>query len=268
MSTLFPFPTGLYRAIGEEPVTVVAHDDNGAPTVVCVSADSAGERAVALVLLEDSPGSFVVSHGHRYFPDGRIEAYDPARPWYAGELRLAFDMEWVTLGPQPRVHVFAHTEQEWECARQVMKHLLQLERLSPLSYVESDHTGQDQGLFAQDVDGTPHGPGLVALIRESAYCMQNDLGEPPEWNEEEIHEEEYDNTGWEEEEEVYADEASWEEEERSDERWTEEAKLAEAAAPKDQCEELIQELSTQTSRRITTALTRWWEGSIISKRLP
>src|SRR5579883_3016211 len=246
MSTSFPFPTGLYRAIGEEPVTVVAHDDDGAPTIVCVFADSAGERAIALVLLEDSPDSFVVSHGHRYFPDGRVEAYDPTRPWYAGELRLTFDMEWVTLGPQPRVHVFAHTEQEWECARQAMKHLLQLERLSPLSYIESDHTGQDQGLFAQDVDGTPHGPGLVALIRESAYRIQNDLGEPLEWNEEE-----YDNAGW-------------EEEERSDERWTEETELAEAAAPEDQCEELIQELSAQTSRRITTALTWWWEGDTIS----
>src|SRR5581483_641387 len=81
MSLSLPFPTGLYRAIGENQVAVVAHDDEGVPTAVCVFADSAFERAAALVLLENRPDSFVVSHGHRYSPGGRVEVYDPSQPW-------------------------------------------------------------------------------------------------------------------------------------------------------------------------------------------
>ncbi len=215
----FPFPTGLYRVFGEDSITVVAHNDDGTPTVVCVSTDSAFDRAAALVLLENHPDSFVVSHGHRYSPDGHAEIYDPARPLYAGELHLTFDVEWVTLGPQPQVHVFAHSEHEWECARQALKHLLQLGRLSPLSYVESDHSGRDQGVFASSVDAKPHGPGMVALIRESAYRVQNDLCDPPERDEEEIYEvAEDDEASWEEdEEEIYAVEADWEDEDLSGE---------------------------------------------------
>lgn len=191
MPNSFPFPTNLYRAIGEDPITVVAHDYDSEPTVVCVRSLSAFDRAAALVLLEKNPESFVLSDGLRFFPDGQSEPYDPAQPHYAGELRLSFDMEWVELGPQARVHVFAHTEQEWKDARQALKHLFQLGRLSPLSYVESDHTGQDQGVFARTVDGKPHGPGMVALIREATYCVQNDLCELPdvgEVDEEEIRE--------------------------------------------------------------------------------
>lgn len=272
MSLSFPFPTGLIRAIGEEPVTVVAHDGDGEPTVVCVRTTSAFDRAAALVLLEKNPESFVLSDGLRFSPDGHVESHDPARPHYAGELRLSFDVEWVELGPQPRVHVFAHTEQEWEDARQAMAHLFQLGRLSPLSYVESDHTGQGQGVFAQNVDAKPHGPGLVALIREAAYGVQNDLYESPdvgEVDEEEIREdairlqdERSDDDDWEEDDdwdEAYADEEDgWEEEERPGERWTEEEEQTETAAD----EEFI-----QISQRTTSALARWWKGGSIVKRL-
>ncbi len=197
----FPFPTNLYRAIGEGQVTVVAHDDDGAPTVVCVFAESAFERAAALVLLEHNPASFVVSHGLRYSPGGSVQPYDPSQPWYAGELPMCFDVEWVTPGPQPRVYVFTHTEQEWVNARQAMKHLLQLGRLFPWSYLEGNHTNQDQGLSAQNLDGKPHNPGLVAMYREAAYCIQNDLcernDEAEDWRDEEVEEMDED---WREEE--------------------------------------------------------------------
>ncbi|HEU5380006.1 MAG TPA: hypothetical protein VFV38_31675 [Ktedonobacteraceae bacterium] len=174
MSSSFPFPIGLYRAIGEDQVTVVAYDDNGAPTAVCVFADSAFQRAAALVLLENSPESFVVSHGQRYSPDGRIEVYEPSRPWYAGELHLLFDVEWVELGSQPWIYVFTHTEQEWVTARLAMKHLLSVGRLSPRSYLEGDHAGFDQGLSAKNLDGNLHGPGLVAQFRDAAIRIQNE----------------------------------------------------------------------------------------------
>ena len=174
MPISFPFPTGLSRAISEDQMMVVAHDEDGVPTVVCVFADSAVERAAALVLLENNPDSFVLSHGHRCAPGGRVEAYDPTRPWYVGELHLLFDVEWVELGPQPWVYVFTHTEQEWETARQAMKHLLQLGRLSSRSYLEGDHAGFDQGLSAKDLDGKPHGPGLVAHFRDAAIRAQNE----------------------------------------------------------------------------------------------
>jgi hypothetical protein len=267
MSSSFPFPVGLYRALGEDQVTVVAHDVDGAPAAVCVFADSAFERAAALVLLEDSPDSFVVSHDHRYFPDGRVEAYDPLRPWYAGELCLMFDMEWVTLGPQPRVHVFTHTAQEWECARQAMKHLLQQSRLSPRSYLEGDHAGFDQGLSAQDLEGRLHGPGLVAQFRDAAIRAQNeeDGSEFPAdmfllsvleakarrgLRARELDEED---ERWEED---------LDEEERSDEE-----ELAETPADGAQREEAIREVTFQTSRHILSALARWRRGGKMFKRL-
>lgn len=174
MSNPFPFPTNLYRAIGKDPITVVAYEDDGVPAAVCVLATTTFERHAALVLLENSPASFVVSHGLRYSPDGRVEAYDPARPWYAGELQMEFEVEWVELGPQPQIYVFAHSQEEWEAARQAMKHLLHLGRLSPDSYLEGDYAGYDQGLSAQDLDGMPHGPGLVAQFRDAAIRAQND----------------------------------------------------------------------------------------------
>lgn len=185
-------------------------------------ADSAFERAVALVLLENSPDSFVVSHGRRYAPDGRVEAYDPAQPWYAGELPLLFEVEWVELGPQPRIYVFAHTEQEWETARLAMKHLLHLGRLSPRSYLEGDYTGDDQGLSARDLDGKPHGPGLVAQFRNAAIRAQNEeegsefdadlfvlfMLEAKERREQYARERDEEDDGWDEEEED------------SEEKWT------------------------------------------------
>ncbi len=171
--TTFPFPTGLYRVFGENPITVIGHDHDGKPTTVCVCVHSPGDRAVALALLESNPESIVVSHGLRYAPDGSVQPYEPCRPSYAGELHLQFDVEWVTLGPRPRVYVFTHTEQEWENARQALRHLLDLGRLSKQSYLEGDHTGNDQGLSAQNLDGKPHGPRLVAQFREAAMCAQN-----------------------------------------------------------------------------------------------
>ncbi len=173
MSISFPFPTGLSRALGEDQVAVVAHDNDGAPAVVCVFAESAFERAAALALLENNPDSFVVSHGQRYAPGGHVEAYDPTRPWYAGELSMLFDVEWVELGRHPWVYVFTHTEQEWETARLAMKHLLQMGRLSWRSYLEGDHGGRVRGLSALDLDSKPHGPGLVAQFRDCAIRKQN-----------------------------------------------------------------------------------------------
>ena len=80
---------------------MVAYDDEGAPSVVCVFAHSEFERTAALVLLESSPDSFVVSHGRRYSPDGQVEVYNPARPWYAGELDLTFEIEMGGAWPLP-----------------------------------------------------------------------------------------------------------------------------------------------------------------------
>lgn len=273
MSLFFPFPTNLYRAIGQDPITVIAHDDDGKPTVVCVRSPSAFDRAAALVLLENNPESFVLSDGLRFSPDGHVESWSPARPHYAGELHLSFDVEWVELGPQPRVHVFCHTEQEWEDARKAMTHLFQLGRLSSLSYVESDHTGEDQGVFAKNVNGVPHGPGMVAMIREAAYCMQNDLCEPPDVgdvDEEEIREYAIclregrsDDDDWEEEDdwgEEYADEEDgWKEECPGEE-------CAEAGADSEQREEPIQEGWAQVPRRIASALAQWWDGGKTTTR--
>lgn len=70
MSLSFPFPTGLYRAFGEQAVTVVARDRDGMPAAVCVQPASAFDRAAALVLLQEHPDSFVIWQGHRYTPDG------------------------------------------------------------------------------------------------------------------------------------------------------------------------------------------------------
>jgi hypothetical protein len=255
MSTSFPFPTNLYRAIGEEPVRVVAHDNAGAPTVVCVLATTAFERAVALVLLENSPDSFVVSQSWRYSPDGRVETYDPARPRYAGELHLTFDVEWVTLDPQPRVHVFTHTEQEWETARLAMKHLLQLGRLSSRSYLEGDHAGFDQGLSAQDLDGKPHGPGLVAQFRDAAIRVQNeeDGAEFPtdlfllfalEAKKRREQRDEEDD-GW------------------SDEEWAaEEEERTETVSNEDLREEALQEVSAHPSKPLLSSLACWLRQAI------
>lgn len=171
----FPFLTNIYRVFPEIDVIVLRPDID--PPVVCITAHSPGDRAIALALLKQSPASFVLTDGLRYSPDGAVERYDPTCPASAAELRLTFDMEWVELGPPPRVYLFIHTKQEWEDARKAMRHLLQQGLLSPQSYIESDHTGQDQGLSAHNLDAASHGAELVALFREAAYCVQNDLYE-------------------------------------------------------------------------------------------
>jgi hypothetical protein len=249
MSLSFPFPTGLYRAIGEGPVAVVAHDEDGRPTVVCVSATTAFERVAALVLLSNHPESFVISEGQRFFPDGHIETADPTRPCYAGELHLHFDVEWVALGPQPEVYVFTHTEQEWEAARQAMKHLLQLGRVSPCSYLEGDHAGFDQGLSAQNLDGKPHGPGLVALFREAAICAQNE-----EERQTQIAGDLF--SLLEESARKRADEEEDEGWEGYEEEWFDEEEREETASEEEWEDEIPQEVSVQTDRSLRS-LVRW-----------
>jgi hypothetical protein len=260
MSISFSFPTGLYRAIGEDQVAVVAHDYDGTPAVVCVFADSAFQRAAALVLLENNPDSFVVSHGRRYAPGGHVEAYDPTRPCYAGELCLLFEVEWVELGPQPQIYVFTHTEQEWVTARLAMKHLLHLGRLSSRSYLEGDHAGFAQGLSAKNLDSKPHGPGLVAQFRDAAIRAQNEddgsefpadlyllfVLEAKERREQSASERAEDDSGWEEE--------------------NDEEEPAGIDTGMDLREETIQEVSVQAPQRILS-LARWRQGGNIVKRL-
>lgn len=268
MSNSFPFPTGLYRAIGEDQITVVAHDDDGEPTAVCVYAHSAAERAIALALLEKRSESFVVSHGLRYSPDGTVQPYDSTRPSYAGELRLLFDMEWVTLGPQPRIYVFTHTEQEWETARQAMKHLLQAHLLSPRSYLEGDHTGKDQGLSAENLDGQPHAPWLVAQFREAAIRAQNgeegggianDLFLVRALTTKEQHEhDEWEDDAW--EDDAWMDD-EWGDGERKDDEWEAEETWEEEAGPGEKSHEgSTQEVPAPLSRLIQVAIARWRKG--------
>lgn len=183
--TTHHFPATIYRVFPATDVKAIEHDMLGTPTEVCITARNAGDRAVALVLLEGSQVSFVLAHGLRYSSDGTVQHYDRTRPSRAGELHLAFDAEWVELGPQPRVYIFTHTAQEWADAKEAMRHLLQMGRLSARSYIQSDHTGQDQGLSAHDLDATPHGARLVALFREAAYCVQNNLYEKEDDEDEE-----------------------------------------------------------------------------------
>ena len=176
-TTTYPFPTGLLRAFLQEAVHILAYDEAGMPTAACVRAESHADCAIALALLKANPDSFVLHQGLRCSTDGTVLQYDPSRPKFAGELHLTFDTEWVKLGPRPRVYVFTHSQEEWETARQAMRHLLQAGRLSPRSYLEgvNPHTGKEQGLTASQLDGTPHGPGLVAQYRETAIRMQNDI---------------------------------------------------------------------------------------------
>jgi hypothetical protein len=268
-----PFPTNLFRALGEDPITVIAHDSDGEPLVVCVRTAAAFDRAAALVLLEKNPESFVLSDGLRLSPNGQVEPWSPAQPHYAGELHLSFDVEWVELGPQPRVHVFCHTEQEWEDARKAVTHLFQLGRLSSLSYVESDHTGEDQGVFVKNVDGVPHGPGMVAMIREAAYCRQNGLYERPEYEEEDYEAEDETENDDEWEEDTWDEDDEWEQEDAEDgqdeevdagNEWAEEGELAEAGASRSQREASPQERFAQVSRRFASALASWWDGGKIT----
>jgi hypothetical protein len=219
------FAATIYRVFPATDVQAIEHDILGTPTEVCVTARDAGDRAVALVLLEGSQASFVLAHGLRYSSDGTVQPYDRTRPNRAGELHLAFDAEWVELGPQPRVYISTHTAQEWVDAKEAMRHLLQMGRLSARSYIQSDHTGQDQGLSAHDLDATPHSASLVALFREAAYCVQNDLYEKEDYEDEEEwqdDEDDEDDEEWQDDEddEDYGDEEFEEDgSEEAEERW-------------------------------------------------
>lgn len=267
------FPAPLSRAIGEDTITVIAHNYDGEPATVCVRTESAFDRAAALVLLKNHPESFVLSDGLRFLPNGQVEPWSPAQPHYAGELHLSFDTEWVELGPQPRVHVFCHTEQEWEDARKAVMHLFQLGRLSSLSYVESDHTGEDQGVFVKNVDGVPHGPGMVAMIREAAYCRQNGLYERPEYEEEDYeaeneteNDEEWEEDTWDDEWEQEDSEDGQDEEVDAGNEWAEEGELAEAGASRSQRKTSPQERFAQVSRHFASALAQWWDRGKITTR--
>lgn len=176
LTPTFPFPTGLLRKKPQEIIHVIAHSVMGMPTAVCMRATDAADCATALALFKESSlDSFVLYHDWRCAPDGTVFRYDPTRPNWAGELHLSFDVEWVKVGPQPRVYVFTSTPEEWEAARQAMRYLLQLQRLSPKSYLEgvNPYNGVNQGVQASALDAPPHGPGLVAQFRDAAIRARN-----------------------------------------------------------------------------------------------
>lgn len=174
--TTTPFPTNLWRTFSRDAIHVIAHDETGEPTAVCVRTESVADCAIALALLKDRPGSFVLHRGPRDVPlrcspDGVVSPYDPARPRCAGELDLTCTVEWVRPGPCPWLYVFTSSQKEWETARLALRHLLQAEKISPRSYLEGVHptTGRAQGVHAWNLDGTPHRPEVVAQYREAAY---------------------------------------------------------------------------------------------------
>ncbi len=206
MPSLYPFPTNIFRVFQPSDIEVLKRDERGTPAAICLTTHSVGDRAIALVLLEEAPDSFVLSEGARYFSDGTVHPCDPASPVSLTELRQAFDVETVEIvwpGPRPRVHIFTHSWRVWEDARAAVRHLVDQKLLSPCSYIEGDHTGEDQGLSAQNLDATPHSAGQVALVREAAYCVQNDLYEKDAYDVEEVsqderyEEEENDDDVWE-----------------------------------------------------------------------
>ena len=184
--SLYPFPANVSRVFPETDVEVVKRNERGDPTAVCVTTHTTGDCAIALVLLKESPNSFVLADGARYLPDGTVQRCDPACPASITELHRAFDVETVEVdwpGPRSRVHIFTHSQQEWEQAKSAVRHLLDLKLLSPLSYLEGHHTGEDQGLSARNLDAKPHSANQVALFREVAYCVQNNLYEKDEYGE-------------------------------------------------------------------------------------
>jgi hypothetical protein len=224
--SLYPFPTNVFRVFPSSDIEVLTRDASGNPASLCLTAHTSGDRAIAQVLLEGRPDSFVLADGARYLADGTVLPCDPAHPASVAELHLAFDVETVEFtwpGPRPRVYLFTHTEQEWEDAKAAVRHLVAQKLLSPRSSIESDHTGEDQGLSAQNLDALPHTAGLVAMFREAAYCTQNDLYEK------ETYDEEDDEGVWpdENEEERDEDDDSWrdeweDEDDEDDDQWEDE----------------------------------------------
>jgi hypothetical protein len=218
------FPTNLSRVFPSSDIEIIKRDAEENPIAVCLTTHNPGDRAIAQVLLEGNTDSFALFDGARYFADGTVVPCDPARPASVAELHLAFDVETVEFtwpGPRPRVYIFTHTLQEWEDAKAAMRHLVAQKLLSPRSYLEGDHTGEDQGLSAQNLDALPHRAGMVAMFREAAYCTQNDLYEKEAYDEEDAE------GGWPDEKEGERDD-SWrdewdeEDEDEEDDPWEEE----------------------------------------------
>ena len=208
--SLYPFPTNVYRVFPETDIEVVKRDTRGFSTAVCVTARNTGDRAIALALLKESPTSFVLSEDVRYLPDGTSHPCDPAWPTSIAELRRAFDVEMVVVdwpGPRSRVYLYTYSQQEWEQAKSAVRHLLDQKLLSPRSYIQGKLNGEVQGLSAQNLDAKPHSADQVAMFREVAYCVQNDLYEKEEYDEDDEYNE---NEGEEdnpfEDEDFFADE--------------------------------------------------------------
>jgi hypothetical protein len=234
--SLYPLPLNVSRVFGESNVEIIKRDEHGKAAAVCVTTYTTGDCAVALVLLKESPGSFVLCNGMRYWPDGTVQRCDPACPMSVAELCQAFDVEIVGRewpGPRLRVYLFTHTLQEWEHARQAVRHLLNQGLVSSRSFIEGDHTGETQGFAAQDLDAQSHGASLVALLREAAICKQNeeDLRDgDDEFLERVISQaiqegryEEKDEEEWEEEREQWDDEwDQWDDEEEVEKEVSEE----------------------------------------------
>ncbi len=240
MSSLYPFPTNVFRVFQSSDIEVLKRDECDTPAALCLTTHTVGDRAIALVLLQESPDSFVLSEGARYFSNGTVHPCDPARPASLTELRRAFDVETVEIvwpGPRLRAHIFTHTLQEWEDARAAVRHLVDQQLLSPLSSIEGDHTGEDQGLFAQNLDAIPHSAGLVALVREAAYCVQNDLYEKDAYDEEEVWQDEWD------EQEENGDDDVWEDEWNDSVEEEEEDTWEDDGAQQDSRENLDEELA-------------------------
>lgn len=257
----YPFPTNLSRVFDASAVEIIQRNEQGHPTAVCVLTQTAGDRAIALALLKEHPTSFVLFEDARSWPDGQVCPCDPSCPASLAELRQAFDVEIVTRewpGPRTRVYVFTHSQQEWDDAKVAVRHLLDQKLLSPRSYIEGCHTGTDQGISARHLDAEPHSAGLVALFREAAYCIQNDL-----------YERDTDTADWDDEDEDLDRDDDWDDEDedldRDDDRWNDDDEANDEkegeGLPKEEAERRENHregavISALSRQRMTTRLTR------------
>lgn len=178
MSSTF-FSDTVYQLFGpgrENDVEVFAWEGADQLAAVRITARSAGECIFAVKAIEASPASFVVSDGWRFTSRrGAVEPYDPARPANVDELSLAFDGEYLGVdgpGHKPCVYILTYDLQSWEHARRAARHLLQLGKISPQSYIELKIKGNLLGLSVGNLDAKPDRGAVVALYRESVSSAE------------------------------------------------------------------------------------------------
>ncbi len=172
------------------------------------------------------------------------------------ELRRTFDVETVGVdwpGPRLRAHIFTHSQQEWEQAKSAVRHLLDQKLLSPRSYIEGDHHGEDQGISAQNLDAKPHSADLVALFREAAYCVQNELYEKEAYDEQLNHDEEE----WQEMEKKFEKDFEVEYDEY-DEKWWDEYEDVDSVGEQN---EIIPKEEAQEAESWWDDEEKWWDES-------